>query len=88
MPECVAILKETRDKGIDGNGYYVIDEDTLADCQRICLMDSPICRAVDYKDGQCIMFRKYIYYTGLLIENIGNIHTIVKECKPKGSLDV
>ena len=78
--ECVATLEETRNKGIDGNGYYISDEDTLTGCQRICLSDYPICSAVDYKDGKCHMFRKYVYYRRILIENIGNVHTIVKSC--------
>ena len=79
--ECVGNFKETRNKGFIGEYYDPPDEDTLADCQQSCVMAYPHCVAVDYKEGKCgMIYTEEDYHAEKLIENIGNVHSVLKPC--------
>ena len=71
---------------LDNTGYDSTVEDILADCQRMCLGDYPICVAVDYNDGLCMMFNINEYRSMTLIKNVGNIHSILKPCVAFGTM--
>ena len=72
-------FEDTSNKGVGNSGFNPGDEDTLAACQRRCLRARPDCNAVDYKDGKCILFEEIVK----LIENVGNIHSVLKACNPR-----
>ena len=55
-------------------------EETLADCQRLCLLDYMFCAAVDYKEGLCSMIDNDEYHNDKLIEHVGNVHSVLKPC--------
>ena len=69
---------------LNNTGYDSTVEETLAECQGICLDDYPICVAVDYNDGLCMMFNIKEYRSMTLIKNVGNIHSTLKTCVANG----
>ena len=64
-----------------GVHYDISNADTLADCQRLCVLSYPDCAAVDYKEGKCSMiYTDDEYRTDELIDNVGNVHSVIKPC--------
>ena len=79
--ECAGTFKETRNKGFVGKFYGTPAEDTLADCQQSCVLSSPYCYAVDYKEGKCgMIYKEDEYRAHQLIDNVGNVHSVLKPC--------
>ncbi|KAK2183858.1 hypothetical protein NP493_294g02002 [Ridgeia piscesae] len=79
--DCVGKFKVTRNRGfVTGLSYSMSAEETLADCQRLCLLDYMFCAAVDYKEGLCSMIDNDEYHTDKLIEHVGNVHSVLKPC--------
>ena len=74
------MFKETRNKGAVDEGYDTSDEETLADCQELCILEYPYCLALDYKDGTCNLISEDEYQADKLIENVGNIHSVLVPC--------
>ena len=78
--DCVGTFKETRDKGAVNGGYDTSVEETLAECQELCIFEYPYCLAVEYKNGTCSLFSEDEYRADELIENVGNIHSVLVPC--------
>ncbi|KAK2170058.1 hypothetical protein NP493_1165g01029 [Ridgeia piscesae] len=78
--DCVGKFEDKRDMGLNNTGYDSSVEKSLADCQRTCLVEYPFCVAVDYTEGQCIMFNIKQYRSMTLIKNVGNVHSIINPC--------
>ena len=76
--ECVGKFENTRNKGFAGEDYDTYEEETLADCQQLCVEEHPMCHAVDFKNGICRLFGEYSGKK--LIENVGNVHSVMKPC--------
>ena len=72
-------FEDMHNKGVGSKGFSPRDEDTLAACQRRCLKIQPYCKAVDYKGRKCVLFED----VDKLIENVGNIHSVLKSCNPR-----
>ena len=72
----------TRNKGVADGVAMTSDEETLTDCQELCVSEHPGCLAVDYKDGMCSLIGEYGYRHDKLIENVGNVHSVLKPCYP------
>ena len=70
----------THNKGVAAGVYTTSDEETLTDCQEVCVSEHPGCYAVDYKDGVCSLVGEYGYGHDKLIENVGNVHSVLKPC--------
>ena len=65
-----------------GVHYDTSNTDTLADCQRLCVLSYPNCAPVDYKEGNCgVIYIDADYGTDQLIDNVGNVHSVLKPCE-------
>ena len=78
--DCVAKVEETRDKGLATARYFSSEEDSLVNCQFLCVTDLEACAAADYNNGTCVLFNKVQCSSGKLIENVGNVHSVLKKC--------
>ena len=79
--DCVGLFGETRDKGfVHEDDDADEDDSTLVECQKICIDERPYCFAIDYKDGKCFLIWELDYSEGELIENVGNVHSVLKPC--------
>ena len=66
--------------GLANAAYESSEEDTLADCQQLCVLDDPLCQAVDYRRRKCSLIYKYDYRTDDLAANDGNVHSVLMPC--------
>ena len=77
---CIGKFSETNNIGYPDEGYETSDEDTLIDCQRLCVLDYPYCHAIDYTEGTCSMISGDGYSADKLVEKVDNIHSVLGPC--------
>jgi len=77
---CVGTFSETNNIGYAEEGYEMSYEDTLTDCQQLCVLDYPYCHAIDFTEGTCIMISEDTYRADKLVEKVDNIHSVLKPC--------
>ena len=66
--------------GLANASYETSEVDSLEDCQQLCVLDEPLCHAVDYRRKKCSLIYKYDYNAEGLVANDANVHSVLMPC--------